>query len=75
MESRTLLIETEDNDESNPIEIQAAGHGSDYHGPGYYIQENKSKLVILSILYYSDYIILKTQTQKKCSYLFKFQHL
>ena len=31
MESRTLLIETEDDDG------QAAVPGSDYHGPGYHI--------------------------------------
>ena len=36
-ESRTLLIETEDNEGSNPIERQAAGQGSDYNGPGYHI--------------------------------------
>ena len=38
-ETRTLLIETEDDEGSNPIEIerQAAGQGSDYNGPGYHI--------------------------------------
>ena len=33
-ESRTLLIETEDDDGSYPMERQAVGHGSDYNGPG-----------------------------------------
>ena len=36
-ESRTLLIETEDDEGSNPIERKAAGQGSDYNGPGYHI--------------------------------------
>ena len=39
-ESRTLLIETEDDDGSYPI-IPGSDYpiipGSDYHGPGYYI--------------------------------------
>ena len=33
-ESRTLLIETEDDDGSYPMETTAASHGSDYNGPG-----------------------------------------